>query len=197
MTVPLGAVAHLQVQREKIKSGNKPHERYTPQGILTRVDALVLATGGVTGLLDGEEIVDVHSEMHPRSRFRGINGISFLTTGHYAKMRARFGDHLADGIAAESLLVDSDRILTLDDLARGIAIGGGNDPIVIHEWSVAHPCIPFSRFATRFPDDAKPDRRITEALRFLDDGTRGFYGVLPETYAGRVIRVGDIVSLLG
>lgn len=195
-TTPLGPIIHLQIQREKIKSGAKPNERYTPQGILTRVEMLRLDPGGVTGLRDSEEIVDVHNTAHPRSRFRGSNGISLLTTGHYAKMRARFGDHLADGLAAESILVDSERILTLDDLARGIAIGDGDDPIVLRSWSVAHPCVPFSRFASQFTDDAKPDRRVTEALQFLDHGTRGFYGIIPETYAGRTIRTGDLVSLM-
>lgn len=195
MATALGPIVRLQVQREKIKSGEKPNERYTPHGILTRVDALVLDPGGVTGLRDDEEITDVHNAAHPRSRFRGSNGISLLTTAHYAKMRARFGDHLADGLAAESILVASDRILTLDDLAGGIAIGNGDDPIVIREWAVAHPCVPFSRFASRFPDDARPDRRITEALQFLDHGTRGFYGIIPETYAGRRIQVGEMIHL--
>jgi len=193
--ITLGPIVHLQVQREKIKSGDKLAERYTPRGILTRVETLVLARRGVVGLLDGEQIVDVHNEAHPRSRFRGANGISLLTTAHYAKMRDRFGDHLAGGIAAESILVDSDRVLTIADLAHGVAIGDG-DSIVLREWSVAHPCVPFSRFASQFPDDAKPDHRLTDALRFLDDGTRGFYGIIPETFVGRTIRVGDVVSMM-
>lgn len=192
----LGPIIRLQVQAEKIKSGDGIHERYTPQAHLTRVERLRLDSGGVTGLtVNGETVPDVHHRDHPRSRFRGTNGISILTTGHYAKMRERFGDHLINGIAAESILVDSDRVLTLDDFAEGIVIGEGENAISIGPWSVAHPCAPFSRFAARFPDDAKPDRRLTEALRFLDDGTRGFYGVLDNQPGEREIRLGDMVYL--
>lgn len=194
---PLGTIVHLQVQREKIKSGKGIHERYVPEGILTRVEALVIDPGGVTGIdRDGNEIMDVHNRAHPRSRFRGANGISFLTAGHYEKMRRQYGGHLANGIAAESVLVESETVLNVNDLANGIVIGEGDQSIVIHDWAVAHPCAPFARFATQFPDDAKPDRRLTEALRFLDEGTRGFYGVLPAGIAGKTIRVGDLVSLI-
>jgi len=194
--IPLGPIVRLQVQAEKIKSGKGPQERYTPAGILTPVQSLRLDSGGVHGItVTGDVVEDVHHRDHPRSRFRGINGISFLATSHYAKMREQFGDHLVDGIAGESVLVDYDDILTLEDLAGGIVIGSATQPVEVHTWSVAHPCAPFSRFATRFPDDAKPDRRITEALRFLDDGTRGFYGVLDDVPEGREIHLGDMVYL--
>ena len=195
--IPLGRIVHLQVQREKIKTGEGINERYTPDPHLTRVDALHIDPGGVTGLSGaGEAIADVHHREHPRSRFRGANGISFLTTGHYAKMRDRFGPHLVDGIAGESMLVESDTVLELEDLAHGIVIGDSDEPISIPQWSVAHPCAPFSRFVTQFPDDARPDRRLTEALRFLDDGTRGFYGVIPDDHAGAAIHTGAMVYLV-
>ncbi len=194
---PLGPIVHLQVQQEKIKTGEGINERYTPDPHLTHVDALRIDPGGVTGLSGtGETVADVHHRDHPRSRFRGTNGISLLTTAHYAKMRDRFGAHLVDGIAGESVLVESENVLELDDLAHGIVIGEGDDAISIQQWAVAHPCAPFSRFATRFPDNARPDRRLTEALRFLDNGTRGFYGIIPETHTGAVIHTGSMVYLL-
>lgn len=193
---PLGRIVHLQVQREKIKTGEGIHERYTPEPHLTRVDALRIDAGGVSGLTaDGDVLADVHHREHPRSRFRGANGISLLTTAHYGKMRAHFGDHITDGIAGESILVEAGTVLELNDLAYGVVIGEGDDAITIDRWAVAHPCAPFARFVTQFPDDAKPDRSLTNALQFLDDGTRGFYGVIPDAYAGAVIRTGDVVAL--
>lgn len=195
--VPLGRIVHVQVQREKIKTGDGISERYTPDPYLTRVDALRIDPGGVTGItIDGKSIADVHHRDHPRSRFRGANGISLLTTAHYAKMRDRFGTHMFDGIAGESMLVDSGIVLESGDLAGGIVVGEGNDAISIPQWSVAHPCAPFSRYATQFPDDARPDRRLTEALQFLDNGTRGFYGIIPEEHSGTEIRTGAMVYLV-
>lgn len=196
--VLLGPIVRLQVQSEKIKTGNGIMERYTPQEHLKPVQALRLDTGGVAGLtVDGKAIEDVHHRDHPRSRFRGSNGISLLTTGHYTKMREQFGGHVVDGIAAESVLVDCDRVLTLADLSQGVVIGEGDDAIEIQSWVIAHPCSPFARFTLDFPDDAKPDRRIKEALQLLDDGTRGFYGILADQPGEREIRLGDMVYLRG
>ena len=45
---------------------------------------------------------------------------------------------------------------------------------------VAAPCVEFSRFALQFPDGKRPDATVTEVLRFLDAGMRGFYA----TYKG-------------
>jgi hypothetical protein len=58
---------------------------------------------------------------------------------------------------------------------------------------VAAPCVEFSRYALRFPDDARADATVTEALRFLDAGMRGFYA----TYEGEpaVVEVGARVFL--
>lgn len=197
--IPLGPILRLQIQVDKIKSGQGASERYTPERNLKSVAVLRLDTGGVSGVtVDGVVLPDVHHQQHPRSRFRGTNGISLLTSGHYGKMRGHFGNHLSDGIAGESILVACERILTMDDLARGIVIGDGDGErsVEIGPWSVAHPCAPFSRFAVQFPDDARPDRRLTEALQFLANGTRGFYGIFPDTQpSGIEIRVGDMVYL--
>lgn len=195
--VPLGPIVRLQVQVEKIKTGEGIHQRYTPDQNLRTVEALLLDSGGVYGRsLGGQTLPDVHHRDHPRSRFRGANGISLLTTGHYAKMRERFGGHLTDGIAGESLLVQCDGVMTLDALANGIVIGEGEDAVSVETWEMAHPCTPFSRFALQFPDDQKPDRRITEALQFLDDGTRGFNGLYHGQSPNPVeIRLGDMVYL--
>ncbi len=194
---PLGPIVRLQVQVEKIKTGEGIHQRYTPEHNLRSVEALLLDSGGVYGrAVDGEMLPDVHHRDHPGSRFRGANGISLLTTGHYAKMREHFGGHLTDGISGESMLLHCDGVMTLDALANGIVIGEGKDAVAIDTWEVAHPCTPFSRFALQFPHDQKPDRRITEALQFLDDGTRGFNGLYQDHGPNPAeIRLGDIVYL--
>lgn len=198
--MPIGRIVRLQVQREKIKSGTRPDEGYTPHEHLVPVAALRLDASGVTGVTeDGELLADVHHRDHPRSRFRGKNGLSMGFTGHYARMRERFGEHLPDGIAGESMLVACADLISPKELTRGVVITGEDGRrIEIETWEVAHPCTPFSKFCLHFPDGEKPDRRITGALQFLDNGMRGFYGTYPDDQSGGVeIRIGDMVHLRG
>jgi hypothetical protein len=102
----LGPIIRLQVQRDSIKSGGKPFERYTPEPNLVSVRVLRLDADGVYGIDDrGDVVPDVHNATHPHTKFRGDNGLSIGFTGHYAAMRARFDQHLVDGIAGENMLV--------------------------------------------------------------------------------------------
>jgi hypothetical protein len=173
--IPIGRIVRLQVQTDPLKIGDKPFQQYSPVNIRS-VEALVIEPAGVIGL-DGDEVIgDVHHRDHPRSRFRGENGVSIGFTSHYAAMRARFGGHLTDGIAGENILVACGGPVALAEIAGGIVIGEGDDAVTIDEWIVAAPCAPFTRFCLRYPADQKPDRRVTEGLQFLDDGMRGFYG---------------------
>jgi hypothetical protein len=81
-----------------------------------------------------------------------------------------------DGLAGENILVACDDSIMLEDIASGLVIGEGEDAVIVDEWVVARPCAPFTKFALGLAHDQKPDRRVTEGLQFLDDGTRGFYG---------------------
>jgi hypothetical protein len=150
-----------------------------------------VSPGGVVGLLgNGETILDVHHRDHPSSKNRGgENGISLGFTAHYLAMRQRFGQHLHDGIAGENILIEVNREIPADDLSSGIVLEGSDGrrldllPVI-----VAAPCVEFARYALKFPDDARPDATVTEAVRFLDEGMRGFYA----TYSGApaVVEVG-------
>jgi len=192
---PIGTVVRLQVQESSLKVGDKPR-RYDPAPIRA-VPAISLDPAGVIGLAEnGETILDVHNHDHPSSKNRGgENGISLGFTGHYLAMRQRFGQHLADGIAGENILIEADRQFPLDELANGVIVEGtGGRPLELHPVIVAAPCVEFSRYALRFPDDARPDATVTEALRFLDAGMRGFYA----TYTGEpaVVEIGARVFLV-
>lgn len=194
----LGRIIRLQVQRDSIKSGGKPFERYTPDPNLVSVTTLRLDADGVAGIDErGEMVPDVHNATHPHTKFRGDNGLSIGFTGHYAAMRDRFGDHLRDGIAGENMLVAYGAVVSLAEIAAGIVIVGNDREIRIGPWDVAHPCAPFSRFCLDFPEDAKPDRRVTETLQFLENGTRGFTAVYGSDLPIAEIRVGDVVYAVG
>jgi hypothetical protein len=190
----IGTIVRLQVQESSLKVGDKPR-RYDPAPIQS-VPALSISSAGVVGLMEnGESIVDVHHHDHPASKNRGgENGISLGFTGHYREMRKRFGQHLADGIAGENILIEADRQFQEEELAVGVVVeGAAGKRLELRPVIVAAPCVEFSRYALKFPDDARPDTTVTEALRFLDAGMRGFYA----TYDGEpaMVEVGARVFL--
>ena len=190
----IGTIVRLQVQASSLKVGDKPR-RYDPAP-LRPVPAISLSAAGVIGLAEnGESIVDVHHREHPTSKNRGgENGISLGFTTHYREMRQRFGQHLADGIAGENILIEADRQFTVEELANGVVVEGtGGKRLELRPVIVAAPCVEFSRYALKFPEGARPDETVTEALRFLDAGMRGFYA----TYSGEpaVVEIGARVFL--
>ena len=195
----IGTIARLQVQESSLKVGQRPR-RYDPSA-LHSVPAISLSRSGVVGLVEtGRTILDVHHQAHPASKnHAGMNGISLGFTSHYTAMRERFGGHLTDGIAGENILIaldedDSVRLLREEELIDGVVINGQDGRhVTLSSIIVAAPCVEFTRFALQFLDDGRPDATVTDALRFLDAGMRGFYA----TYAGEQseVRVGDRVFL--
>jgi hypothetical protein len=190
----IGTIVRLQVQESSLKVGDKPR-RYDPAPIRP-VPAISLSSAGVVGLVEnGETILDVHHRDHPASKNRGgENGISLGFTGHYREMRQRFGQHLTDGSAGENILIEADRQFQVEVLAAGVVVEDTAErQLELRPVIVAAPCVEFSRYALTFPDDARPDATVTEALRFLDAGMRGFYA----TYEGEpaMIEVGARVFL--
>ena len=194
MKQSVGTVVRLQVQESSLKVGSSPR-RYDPAPIRP-VPAMSLGSAGVVALLEnGETIIDVHHHHHPSSKNRaGENGISLGFTAHYLAMRQRFGRHLHDGIAGENILIEVDREVAAEDLAAGVVVEGSDGRrLELRPVIVAAPCVEFARYALEFPDDKKPDATVTEALRFLDAGMRGFYAI----YSGEpaVVEVGARVFL--
>ena len=191
----IGAIVRLQVQPVSLKVGPPRQRRYDPSP-LRAVPALRLEPGGVVGVDErGGAVDDVHHADHPASKNRaGSNGVSVGFTAHYGAMRARFGPHLADGLAGENILVAAERLFAEEDLAAGIVIEmAGGYRLRLDRVVVAAPCVEFARFALRFADDARPDRRVTDAVGFLDGGIRGFYATAPDE---ALVRVGDRVFRL-
>jgi len=195
--VPIGRVVRLQIHLERVAPDKSLYECPTPRDHLLPVDALSCDRRGVSGVLpDGSLQHDLHHKDHPKSRFRRANDISLMLLGHYEKIREKFGEHMVDGIAGENMLIDYDGILTIEDLEHGLVIEGDGPRLSIDAWRIATPCSPFSKLATGIPPDEKPDRRVSDALTFLNNGTRGFYGTLAEDLISPVeIRPGDMVYL--
>lgn len=188
----IGPIVRLQVQTASLKFGDRPHSWYDPEPIRA-VPALRIDGGGVTGV-DGRDIADVHHRDHPQSKHRSENGVSFGFTGHYATMRSRFGDRLTDGIAGENILVAAAQVFFEDDVARGIVIAGAYGTVALTAVEFATPCVEFSKFCAGYARDRRPDTAITETLRFLNEGMRGFYVTLDRGPGEpALITLGDLV----
>lgn len=193
--VLIGKISRLQVARECTKIGNGSDERFAPAGKLVTCSELKIESIGATGFSDsGESIMDIHHRDHPNSRYRGANSICFIFSSHYDRMRERLGDHIADGLAGENILIEQDHIMDLVDVEDGITINGEDGPILLSPCRIADPCSPFGKFCLRFPAGKKADKSLTECLRFLSHGTRGFYATINHDSPSPVsIHVGDLV----
>ena len=191
---PLGTIVRLQLQRSDLKIGPRGRKAYEPAPIIS-LPAIAIDRGGVTGWDDdGQTMLDVHHCEHPSGKNHdGLHGFSVLFTPHYTAMRRRFGSHLTEGIAGESILVETDRIVSPDDLHDGLAIQAGDDLARLQVTKIAEPCVEFTRFAIHYPPDARADHTLTDALNFLRAGMRGFY----LRYEGKplTVRLGDRVYL--
>lgn len=196
-------IVRLQVQTDRIKPGRAPWRTYRPE-VLREVDALIATADGVIGVDgDGTEHIDVHHRAHPHTRDRkGLAGISIMTTGDYAALRQRYGAHLTDGIAGESVLLDYAPGLAGRPVppalslvgatpTGGAAEGGVIDPapgrLALTDVHIAKPCIPFAQFCLR-REDFDVDDEITATLADLDGGARGYKMVAS---GAAVIRPGD------
>ena len=216
----LGRIVRLQVQRASLKlpnaDGAAHPQRFDPSPLVP-VPRLLLQPQGVIGLLDdGSRIVDVHHTEHPASKNqRGINDVSVGFTAHYVIMRDQFGAHLTDGIAGENVLVETDARVEPDELSGGLAIETQDGTLAVLEAVVvAEPCVPFTRFCLRLAPAEPSGERVTDSLRTLRHGLRGYYanyaGAGADAGAGTdrgegggaasaavVLRVGDRVRRLG
>lgn len=191
---PLGRVVRLQIQRSKLKLGDKPNRYYDPAPLLTVNELHLTPEGALARLPDGSMVVDIHHPSHPDTRnLERTNDLSVGFTAHYSAMRGQFGEHLVDGCAGENVLIEFGERLTLADIAGGLAIqpAAGGEPVRLRVVRHAPPCVEFSGYASR----SREPEVIKGTLQFLDAGLRGFYCALgnsvPVTvYVGDQVLVG-------
>lgn len=183
---PLGKIVRLQIQRSRLKLGEKPNQYYDPSALVA-VNELRLTSQGALAIVNGETLLDIHHTDHPDTRNNnGANDLSIGFTSHYQTMRARYGDHVVDGCAGENILVAMDSRVDLTQIQNGLIIGDAASAVRLNDLMVALPCAPFSKFVSKSNDA----QTVKATLQFLDDGTRGFYCVVNQE---ATIRVGDEV----
>lgn len=177
-----GHIRLLQIQVDSLKKGDRLN-RYYDTAALREVPSAKLTREGLVGLLNNQELYDIHHAEHERSKNRLGNAISFNFTYHYEQMRQRFGARLALGSAGENILIETTNGLSGD--ATEDASSNLLQRVLIVETEkgqcgrltqieVAAPCVPFCEFALMLEE--KPSfETAAEALQFLDGGMRGYY----------------------
>ena len=88
-------------------------------------------------------------------------------------------------------MVETDERFTEADLVGGLAISGDHAPVWLRDLLVCEPCVQFSSYMT---DSSEPSV-LSDALRRLDAGVRGFVTGLGHLERPMVVRVGDEVLL--
>jgi hypothetical protein len=186
-------IVRLQVQRGPVKVGRAPLRSYRPEAIVP-VERIVAGPRGVQGVTtDGEEVIDVHHQDHPQSRDRrGRAGVLVMGTGDYVALRARYGEHVVDGIAGETVLVDAPAGLARLGLPPVATVFTADGPLELHDVREADPCVEFSRFCLRQEPSPVVDAAVRQALVDMDHGARGYRSIAA---SAATIRLGDVVSL--
>lgn len=186
-------IVRLQIQRSHAKVGKAPMRSYDPACIVP-VRSIAAGPMGVSGIADdGRLTLDVHHQRHPQSRDRkGVAGILFMGTGDYAALRERYGDHLTDGVAGETMLLDAEDGLAGRDLPATVTITTSAGALELHRVRVADPCIEFSRFCLRHDMSRAVDDAVKQAMKDLDGGARGYRSIAA---AEGTIAVGDTVTI--
>lgn len=167
-----GSIVRLQVQVEPLKRGQKPARWYDASRIRP-VDRLHVDADGAVGQVAGEKLLDAHHTSHPHSRHHGpASGLSLGFTAHYRAMRASFGEHVRDGVAGENILVESDEVVTRDQLEHAVLRTRDGREVSFLVVQVAEPCVEFSRCVLNLPPGEATS--VREPLRQLRGGMRGF-----------------------
>jgi hypothetical protein len=176
-----------------VKIGTAPLRWYEPAGIVP-VSTLLAEPRGVRGVTaDGEVVLDVHHRDHPQSRDRkGKAGILFMGTGDYVALRERYGDHVVDGIAAETVLLDAPDGLAGGGLPPTVTVLTAGGPLELHGVRTAAPCVEFSRFCLRRDVSAVVDDAVKKTMLDLDGGARGYRSIAS---GAATIAVGDVITI--
>ncbi len=192
--VRLGTIVKCQVSAQ----GLIQHKRYIDSDIINASE-LHLSADGIVGWCDrngdGDEsgqaaVLNHHHRLNPRlGTWKPHRLLSVGFTGHYNAMADRFGAAPV-GCAAENMIVDLDRVVTLDEVSKGLQVRTADgEQIDLEGATVAKPCVPFTKYLLQ--DQDADDETVAPNRAFLDNGIRGFVMGLSNHTEVVVIRPGD------
>ncbi|UFU04999.1 hypothetical protein [Ruania halotolerans] len=196
MPVVAYPIVRLQIQTAPMKPGRPPLRVYSPQ-VLQQVDRLRLTPRGGYGEwrdhTGARSTMDVHHGDHPLSRDpKATAGITVMGTGDYLALRERYGAHLVDGVAGESILVDASAGLAGLAFPEEFTISTVRGPLRFAGGRVADPCVEFSRFCAGENSSASASVAVTRAKAELGGGARGYRA---RALTDGTVAVGDLLLL--
>jgi len=164
------------------------------------VDRLKITPLGIEAITtEGEHVLDIHHIDHPNKAYDNDDLVCIGFTSHYQEMRARFGEHMVDGIAGENIIIEYEQEVWLEDLGQQIAIENADTGRIarLDVVSFAAPCEEFSHFAARSQHKRLSAAELKDTLQFLGNGRRGFLLVFSDNQEPATVRTGDRVFVVG
>ena len=195
----LGKVKLVQVQPSGLII-KTPSGYFYDASRRVEVDRLRITSLGIEATTpEGEHVLDIHHINHPDKAYDNNDLISIGFTSHYNVMRARFGEHMVDGIAGENIIIEYGEEVWLEDLEQQIAIENTETwhRTLLDVVCFAAPCDEFSHFAARSQQERLPVPELKATLQFLNNGRRGFLFVLSEGQEAATVQPGDRVFVVG
>jgi MOSC domain-containing protein YiiM len=195
----LGRVKLTQVQPSGLIIYTSSSSTYDPSRRVEVSRLLITPQGIEATTADGERVLDIHHTAHPQTRYLGDDDVLIGFTSHYAAMRARFGEHMLDGIAGENIIIEYEHEVWLEDLGQQIAIENPETghKVLLDVKDYATPCEQFSHFAARSQHERLAADKLKATLQFLENGRRGFLLVLSDGQPPAEVQPGDRVLVAG
>lgn len=191
----LGQVKLVQLQPAGLIIQTPSGEYYDPTRRL-EVGRLRITPEGIEAITPtGEHVLDIHHLAHPDKAYGNDDLVCIGFTSHYAAMRARFGEHMVDGVAGENIIIEYAQEVWPEDLGQAVAIEDQETGslAILELVRYAAPCEEFSHFVAQSQHERLPADKLKSTLQFLGHGRRGYLFVLSEGQDAASVKPGDMV----
>ena len=194
----LGYVKLTQLQPTGLIINTPSGEFYDPSRRVV-VDSLQISPLGIESITpDGEHMLDIHHIDHPDKKYDNDDLVCIGFSSHYAAMRARFGEHMVDGVAGENIIIQAEKEIWPEELGQRIGFESSEtgDITFLDVVKFAAPCEEFSHFAAQSQHQRLPAAELKATLQFLGNGRRGYLLVLSDGHEPVNVQPGDRVFVV-
>ena len=194
----LGYVKLTQLQPTGLIINTPSGEFYDPSRRVV-VDSLQISPMGIEAIIpNGEHVLDIHHIDHPDKKYDNDDLVCIGFSSHYAAMRARFGEHMVDGVAGENIIIQAEKEIWPEELGQrfGFESSETGDITFLDVVKFAAPCEEFSHFVAQSQHQRLPAAELKATLQFLGNGRRGYLLVLSDGHEPVNVQPGDRVFVV-
>ena len=194
----LGYVKLTQLQPTGLIINTPSGEFYDPSRRMV-VDSLQISPLGIEAITpDGKQVLDIHHIDHPDKKYDNDDLVCIGFSSHYAAMRARFGEHMVDGVAGENIIIQAEKEIWPEELGQRIGFESSEtgDITFLDVVKYAAPCEEFSHFAAQSQHKRLPAAELKATLQFLGNGRRGYLLVLSDGQEPVIVQPQDRVFVI-